>query len=257
MSIQDTSKGSSETPKSAVFDTIKQPILWLAGLAFDIIWKDYQVSGLRFAIPHDLTDRAFRSRFLRDRYEGPERLYVSRYVKPGMRVMELGACIGVVSAITNKALDFSPSHVVVEANPRLIPWLSQNLKNNGCKTAVEHCLVSRSSDGTFYLHDLIVGGSNYRPTASRVTVPVLTVEELEAKHGVKFNVLIMDIEGGEHGFVMENKDWLRAIDLAIIEVHDAILSPEELGELRHELEAAGLSFREKLDLTEVWQRSPQ
>lgn len=257
MSAQDTMQGSSQPRKKAAWARLKFPLRWLKGLAFDVFWKDYQVDGMRFAIPRDMTTRVFRTRFMNDSYERAERACVGRYIKPGMRVLELGACIGVVSGVTNKALGFSAEHVVVEANPRLIPWLTNNLKNNGCKTTVAHGLVSRTADGSFYLHDLIIGGSNVRETPVTVTVPVFTVEDIEARYGTKFNVLIIDIEGGEQDFIDENREWLRTLDLIIIEFHDFILGDQELERLRSELRTAGLKLVEAHGMTEVWQRPTQ
>jgi FkbM family methyltransferase len=236
---------------------IKRPLLWLKGLAFDIFRREYQVDGMRFSIPYDMTTRIFRARFMNDTYEKAERVCVSEFVRPGMRVLELGACLGVVSGMTNKALGFSHEHVVIEANPRLIPWLTNNLQNNNCKTSVEHGLLSRSSDGTFYLHNLIVGGSNVRETPMTTTVPVFNIDDLEDKYGLKFNALIMDIEGGEQAIIDENRDWLKSIDLAIIEFHDFILGDTELMRLRTVLEDVGLARKQTRGSTEVWQRLVQ
>ena len=70
---------------------------------------------------------------LRGEYEGFERRAVRNCVDPEQPVVELGGCIGVVACITNKILKNPESHIVVEANPDVVPLLEESRSCNQCK----------------------------------------------------------------------------------------------------------------------------
>ena len=224
------------------------------GLLFDVFQGDFKIGALNFEIPRGLTQRSFRSRFFFKVYEKEEIALAKRYLKPEMAVLELGGCLGVVSCVIDKVCS-EGTHVVVEANPNLVPILARNRARNNCEFAIEHCLVSRTSNGTFFLHDLIVGGSATRGTGSSVRVPVLTVDDLQEKHGVTFNALMCDIEGGELEFLSQNADFVRNLDVAILEIHRDILSREQVTAVEQCLRNGGLTLVERIDQTEAWCKS--
>src|SRR5689334_17446832 len=76
----------------------------LLGLIFDLRGGRFKANGCVFVIPKDITRRAFRSCFLTNAYEIDERNLVQKFVRADDSVLELGACLGVVSCITNKIL---------------------------------------------------------------------------------------------------------------------------------------------------------
>jgi hypothetical protein len=99
---------------------------YAAGGYFDLWCKRYRTEGLSFEIPREQTTRAMRGRFAFDTYELPERELIRKYLPSNARVLELGGGIGVVSCLTNSLLRDKHAHVVVEANPLLIPFLESN-----------------------------------------------------------------------------------------------------------------------------------
>lgn len=169
-------------------------------------------------------------------------------------MLELGACIGVLSCITNSRLKDPSQHVIVEANSELIPYLELNRNQNNCRFSIENCLVSRTMDGTFYLHDMIVSSSAERKTGREIRVPVRTVEEISQQSGIQFDTLIMDIEGGELAFLSENQEFVRSLKLAIIEFHDFMIGEEKIAECRKLLSQAGLVKADVQGSVEVWIR---
>lgn len=60
-------------------------------------------------VPKELTTRTYRGCFMTGDYEAEEISLIKRYLKPDDRVLELGACIGAVSCVTNKLLNESPT----------------------------------------------------------------------------------------------------------------------------------------------------
>ena len=196
------------------------------GTLFDFFIRKYKTNNCVFFIPKDLISRSFKTRFFFNTYEKEERKYLKQYICPESRVLEIGACLGVVSCITNKLLDKPSDHVVIEANPFLKSIIEKNKKINNASFHVENVMISTQLENTFYLHELVVGGSAYRQTEKSVQVRGLTIDELETKYGFKFDTLIMDIEGGEVDFIKENRPFLNRIKTIFIEIH-GFLSHDE------------------------------
>ncbi|MFN0014158.1 MAG: FkbM family methyltransferase, partial [Saprospiraceae bacterium] len=74
---------------------------------------------------------------------------------------------------------------------------------------------------------------------------------------IKFDTLIMDIEGAELDFLRENHEWLRQLNTVITEIHKHpdYLSEAEVSECKSILEKAGLRLEVEDGLTWVLKRS--
>ncbi len=83
-------------------------------------------------------------------WEDSEIQLCKKYLKSTDTILELGACIGVVSCVTNKMLDNPENHVVVEANPETSKVLALNKEKNESQFEIENCLVFRNHTGKFY-----------------------------------------------------------------------------------------------------------
>ncbi len=228
---------------------------YVDGLLFDLLDKEYRTDGLVFHIPKEATRLAHRARFRRDTHERDERDMAKRHIHPDAVVLELGACLGVVSCVINRLLTDRRNQVAVEASPLLIDTLERNRDQNGCGFIVEQALVSRSSDGTFYLSDCFVMSSGDVPDGIRIQVPVTTVEQLEAKHGRRFDTVFMDIQGGEYGFFCENAALLSRLRTVILELHPHLIGEKRCQKCRDMLAMAGLVKVESLGLVEAWARA--
>jgi len=149
-------------------------IRWIQGALLDLRGPEFYLDGCRLTVPKEQTTRMFRASFFNGSYEASERQLVRAFVCPNDVVLELGACIGVVSCMTNKILADKSRHVVVEGNPFCIPTLHRNRELNQCGFTVENCAVSSQRDATFYFHPVcIVGGTTQSDESSRVArVPV-------------------------------------------------------------------------------------
>lgn len=226
--------------------------LYLAGLYFTLKGNKYKTEGVELHIPSAVTDIKFRGQFPINFYEKQERKYLKQYLNPEATVLELGACLGVVSCVTNRLLKYPTQHVVVEANPNLIQFIEKNRAHNGSGFQIEQCMVSDQKANTFYLGRTILMSSNRRASVTKIDVPGKTVTELEHVHGLRFDTLIMDIEGGELEFLRSNKHWLLQLQTVFMEVHPHkdILTPIEVDECRKILEDAGLSI--VLDEANFW-----
>lgn len=236
--------------------TITRPVLTMAGLYFTLFQRTFKTNGLEFHIPYDMTDLYFRGWFTINRYEAEERRYLKQYLRPNATVLELGACLGVVSCITNKLLNHPARHVVVEANPNLISWIEKNRDYNDCAFEVEHLIVSDAESVTFFIHDEIVLGSTKSTKGQQVAVQGITLSELEAKHNLMFDTLIMDIEGGELDFLQSNRDKLGQFRQVFLEVHPfgGMLTEEEVATCEALMQEAGLSLTKRDGIFQIWEK---
>lgn len=207
----------------------KKQQLFLAGIYFTYFKKVFKKDGVTIHVPLDLTDFKFRGRFVLDSYEEEESRYLSKYLSPDAKVLELGSCLGFVSCLTNLLLTDKRQHVVLEANPKLIPWIVKNREENNCEFQLENCIVSKTGKNPFYIHDLIVGGSAKRKTDNVIDIEGMTFESLRKKYNIDFNTLIMDIEGGELQLLQNHKADIIQFNTIFMEVHPFanILTREE------------------------------
>jgi FkbM family methyltransferase len=228
----------------------------LGGFFFDLRGGRFCADGCRFEIPKELTSRSFRSCFLLGEYEADERRLVQKFIEAGDAVLEFGGCLGVVSCVTNKLLRDRERHVVVEANPRLVPALHRNRELNNSRFHIEHCAVSSEPEVCFFLHPVyVVGGSAQRQTGMSVRVPGCSWRELDERYG-PFTCLIMDVEGSELSVLEDSPDLISRYRIIIAELHEWAIGNEKIEQCRALLRQGGLRFVERAGITEVWRRSP-
>lgn len=221
---------------------------------FDLSGGRFKTDGCVFLIPKEQTSLAYRSSFLSGNYEVEDLEVVRACLKPADRVIELGACLGIVSCVTNRMLADKTRHVVVEANPFCIPTLHRNRDLNGCGFLIEHCAVSLRREVTFHVNPAVIVGSSLQVKSGLpVRVPARTLAELDARHG-PFTTLIMDIEGAELETFEHSRDLLRHYRLVIVELHDWVLGEAGLKRCREILAEAGLKLHHRREWVEAWQR---
>jgi FkbM family methyltransferase len=227
----------------------------LQGLIFDLRGGRFRVDGCEIDVPKGLTSRAYRSCFLTGEYEAEERSLVREFVRAEDSVLELGACMGVVSCVTNRRLRDTTRHVVVEGNPRLIPTLQRNRELNACGFIIENCAASNQSEVTFFLHPVyVVGGSTQRESKDSVRIPGRSWRELDRSYG-PFTVLIMDVEGSELEVLEGSRELIASYRLVIAELHEWAIGTEKVQRCRELLLAGGLQFAKRVGITEAWKRS--
>ncbi|WP_165585316.1 FkbM family methyltransferase [Roseococcus sp. SYP-B2431] len=229
----------------------------ISGALFDWLGGEYATGGQRFGVPGELTTRCFRGRFPLGLYELPERLLLWRYLRRGATVLELGGCLGVVSCLVNTRLRDPRRHVVVEANPALLPWLEANRARNRARFEIEDGVIGRrEGERAFWAGEAIVSGSASFRHAGTQPVPVRgrRLEELEARHGLSFDTLLLDIEGGEAEFLRDHPALLARARLVVVEFHPMFIGEAACAEGRAALATAGLVRRARIGLAEAWTR---
>ena len=88
----------------------------------------------------------------------------------------------------------------------------------------------------------------------KIKVPVFSIEDLERKHGMQFDTLFMDIQGGECALLDEHPEFLQRVRTIILEFHPHLVGAARVAQTRERMKSGGLSVVETRGLTQVWQR---
>ena len=179
---------------------------------------EVHLNGVELRLPDDLATPAIREKLADGSYEADEARAADRCVKPGFRVLELGAGIGYVTTLCARRA--GPGNVLsVEANPELLPVIEANLAANGQQgVSVMHGAVTGPVDeGATAEFALSQGytGSSLGGRGRSVTVPLISVHELIRAH--RPHVVLMDVEGAEAD--MFKRVWKCPLRFCVMELH--------------------------------------
>jgi FkbM family methyltransferase len=191
-----------------------------------------------------LPDTSMKLELLSGRYEKPEREAVLHYLQPEWSVVELGGCIGVVSCITNKLLENPASHLVLEVNPLVLPFLKSNRDANGCVFEImAKALAYDTETVTFQPLPDFWGNSLYHDGGQPpVTVETTTLKSLLQERQFGKFALICDIEGQEFELISREPETISKAELIVLEVHPHILGDEKVEFLMSTLKRLGFGI---------------
>jgi len=221
---------------------------WCYGKALEIRGNVIDIEGSTFSLNSPVITTQSKSKFMFNQYERPEREAIRRFVDPALPVVEFGGSIGVISCLTNRRLVDPRAHVVVEANPALIPLLLRNRDRNRCQFTVLPRVVSYGRQrALFYANHANFVISSTTPTQTGAEVDALEVETIDLRsildqHHFDRCTLICDIEGGESDLLRYEADVLGArVTTLILEVHEWSMGKTRTAEFFTQI--AGLGFR--------------
>jgi FkbM family methyltransferase len=147
--------------------------------------------------------------------ETVEQKQAEEYITEDCTVLELGARYGTVSCIINKKLKNPLNQVSVEPDNIVWKCLEQNIKRNKCNLHLIKGVISRTPLEIKQTPGY--GYSNSTVKAETSSLPNFTVEEIEQKHGLKFDTLVADCEGFLGDFFAENHDLYTQLKLVMFE----------------------------------------
>jgi FkbM family methyltransferase len=188
------------------------------------------LDGCKFEL-RDIPNTRMKVELLTGRYEQLERTAARQYIRPEWPVVELGACIGGVSCVTNKLLKDPRAHVVLEANPRVIPLLESNRRDNRCSFKIVNGALAYDTDTITFSpwFDFWGNSIDHKLAASDpVTVPAVRLGQILEKEDFSSYALICDIEGQEYELVMHEPAALRAANVVIMEIHPDVIGEEKV-----------------------------
>ena len=217
-----------------------------------------QIGDCTFDVAHPLISNAIRSRLARGRYERPELELIADWLDPDAPVIELGGGIGVVATLVNRMLRNPLEHVVVEANPSLIPVLHHHKALNRAGFVVEHAALDYSGSPTARLvHGKeFISGRVGTAGDEGVAVPVITLERLVQRFPWENATLVCDIEGLEIELVEREGELLaRHCRTLIIELHPKLRTKAERDAMMSRLHALGFGHVASMKHVHAFRRS--
>jgi FkbM family methyltransferase len=197
---------------------------------------------------------------IRGEYEDFERRAVRQYLDPEQPVIELGGCIGVVACISNRLLQIRGSHVVVEANPDVIPMLEENRRRNRCDFEIINAAITYGQDSVTFSPAIDLWANSLqkenRGTTAPVTVTATSLGAIANERNFGSFTLICDIEGYEYELVQNEPEVLQRVDTLILETHPQVIGEAKTAQLLDNLNKIGLRVLQREALVVVMKRLP-
>ena len=188
-----------------------------------------------------ITDFPTKVELIMNKYEAPERRAVARYVRRGLPVVELGGSMGVVACATNRLLKNPEAHVVVEANPLVIPQLELNRALNRCQFEIVNRAIAYEMESVTFRPSSNVCVSSITAVGDQapVTVQTTVLRDIVRDHGFSRFNFICDIEGLEYDLVCHEIDVLKSADTIILETHARFIGEDKCRLMMSKLQHAG------------------
>lgn len=186
----------------------------------------YRPHGVPVRIPHD-ADLKLRYRLARGRpYEAAEAALIRAHLPQGSPVIELGGCMGVISALIRDVIGPDPVHVVVEADPHLAAICRPNAEAAAAPGKAEVVVAAIDYSGaatvTFASGKNAHVGHVAGPGETGITVPALRLCDLTARLPAGPFALICDIEGAETAMIAAEAAMLPRLSVLILETHPMV-----------------------------------
>lgn len=184
-------------------------------LASDGVWMHSRLAPV--AIACDLKDRGTPPMVSLNfgQYERAEFKMWNRLVSRGATIADIGANIGWYCA--HMAAADPTAHVVAfEPVPSSFSWLRKTIERNGLNNVVAECLAIMDRPGIYeiFVDPTISGAASAHPTvyiedSCPVSVDAITLDSYAAEHGLRFDAVKLDVEGGELA-VLRGADYVLA-----------------------------------------------
>lgn len=179
----------------------------------------FRLNGVALSLPQALATEAIIEKLSDGSYEADEARAVDRCVRPGFRVLELGAGLGYVGTLAAQRTE--PENVLsVEANPDLLPVIMANHARNGIKgvSVLHGAVVGHAEDGhtgSFHVAGGFTGSRLGAKGGRQVEVPLIGFHDLLRAH--RPHVVLMDVEGAEAEFF--DRPWKCPLRFVVMEIH--------------------------------------
>jgi FkbM family methyltransferase len=200
------------------------------------------VHGITVPIHSDEVSPVIWEALENETYEAKEARAVTRAVKPGDRVLELGSGLGIITSLIASIADV---HVwAFEANPATATLAKRVIEANNLNNVVlaQGILTAGSPRPfTFYVRrDLWMSSmdKDQGPFEYNIELSSSNIDEFIQVHAI--NVLVMDIEGAEHD-LLQNAD-LTGIDRIFLELHDHLYGISGIRDITYSLAAKGFGY---------------
>ena len=166
---------------------------------------------------------AIRRAILSGRFEAEEASQIPHIVRPGDRVLEIGAGIGFISTLLSRQRRVARV-IAVEANPYLLAYMTRlHTRNRVRKVRRLNAILTNEAKptATFYLRrDFWMGSLAPEPNAylGSVEVPTMNLDALLREEAI--DLVVCDVEGAE-AVLFQGAD-LASVDRIFLEMHDHV-----------------------------------
>ena len=134
--------------------------------------------------------------------EREEQLDVFMFLPSDSTVLELGARYGTVSCLINRILSNKENHVAVEPDSTVIGVLTRNRDKQQCKFHIFNGVVSKRpvkfNSGGY------ISSTTVAKDEKDGNIATLSLDQLQQKYALKFDVIVADCEGCMGQYVEEN-----------------------------------------------------
>ncbi|WP_437352968.1 FkbM family methyltransferase [Neorhizobium petrolearium] len=201
------------------------------------------ISGVRLVSEQGKVPVMLRNHLYREVYEDTERNLLLRVLKPGMRVLEIGAGMGFISLLATK-LSGEGNVVSYEANPVLEPLIRENYALNALAPQLRMKAVTLNGGPlSFFQSDNIISSSSHDRNMEARKITVESDAFANVLDEINPDVLVIDVEGAEVE-LFQIAD-LRNVRHIIIELHPHIVGEDKINQIIAGLESDGFVIRER------------
>jgi FkbM family methyltransferase len=152
--------------------------------------------------------------------ENGSRVLIEKYIKPDMKVLELGARYGTVSVCLDYLLtDPQKQLVCVDPDITIKNCLEKNKTINNCTFNIFNGTISKKELYVVY-NGCIWETKTYANPPKHLNYlksATLSIDEIEQLYNIKFDCLIADCEGFLLEFIKENPDFFDNLTCVIYE----------------------------------------
>lgn len=177
--------------------------------------------GIDVSVPPD-ADLKIRYDLARGRpYEGSEAAMIIAHLPKSMPVIELGGCLGIISALIRRQIGPDATHIVVEANAELAEFCRPNAMIGAADGATQIVVAAVDYSGAPSV-SFATGRMAHSGRVSEggtMSVPTTTLAKLAAALPDGPFALICDIEGAEMPLVLHETALLARVAVFVLETH--------------------------------------
>jgi len=200
------------------------------------------LEGLTFSVDNPLITAREKGLLYLGLHESREIALVHQHLVAELPVIELGGGIGVVSCIINRKLAHPRDHIVLEANPDLIPTLKTNCRINRCQFQIRNVALAYGGPEIALAVDSFVSSRVGEAGPRRVQVETTTLAQLLQESGFARINLVADIEGAEvHLVEHEGRLLSQRVQTLILETHPRFAGVARTAQMLAVIESLGFA----------------
>jgi FkbM family methyltransferase len=200
--------------------------------------RRFELQGVRLELPTHILQPDVLAFITSERYEADEGAAVRRTVRPGDRVLEFGAGIGLIGVLC--ARQGAARVVSIEADPALIPVARRTHALNGAAVELRQALVAAADGEAVFFRQPSFWASSPLDLPGGVAVPMPTVGLDGLIAELRPDVLIVDVEGGER--TLFDGTALPGVREIVIEVHKPQIGLGGIARCLDRLRALGFGY---------------